>query len=62
MRSFMGDLAPDDCLEAHDTLKHKLTLLTDMSITDPNYDAMVQDFMQVRHTRHSVPHTGCIVA
>lgn len=47
MRNVMGDDAPDDCLHAHDTLKAKMTALTNTDITDPNYDAMVQDYMKV---------------
>lgn len=47
MRHAMGDAAPDDCLVAHDTLKDKLTALTNTHITDPNFDAMVQDYMKV---------------
>lgn len=47
MRAVMGSKAPDVCLEAHDTIKHKLTALNDAPITDPGYDALVQDYMQV---------------
>jgi hypothetical protein len=50
MRHVMGDAAPDGCLVAHDTLKVKLTALTNTHITDPNFDAMVQDYMKVGGT------------
>lgn len=47
MRSLMGDLAPDDCLDAHQTLKAQLSQLVSTPVTNPNFDAMLQDFMKV---------------
>lgn len=48
MRRLMGDAAPDDCLDAHQTLKHKMMCLADAHISDPGYDALVEDYMKVR--------------
>jgi hypothetical protein len=47
MRRLMGDAAPDDCLDAHQTLKHKMARLADTHISDPNYDVLVADYMKV---------------
>jgi hypothetical protein len=47
MRRLMGDLAPDECLDAHQTLKHKLVRLADTPISDPGHDALLQDYMKV---------------
>jgi hypothetical protein len=45
MRRLMGDAAPDDCLGAHQTLKHKMACLADTHISD--YDSLVADYMKV---------------
>jgi hypothetical protein len=47
MRSFMGDSAPDDCLDAHQTLKHKMVQLINTPSTDPNFDGLLQEYMKV---------------
>lgn len=48
MRAMMGDMAPDDAIDAHTTLKYKLTELANTPVYDPNHDGLVQEYMKVK--------------
>ncbi|WIA30236.1 hypothetical protein OEZ86_000327 [Tetradesmus obliquus] len=51
MRIKLGHEAVDHCLEEHQKLKDGLAALTAASVSDPNFDGMVQEYMQelVKH-------------
>jgi hypothetical protein len=48
IRIKLGSDVAEHCLAEHQELKQRLAALTAASISDPNFDGMVQEYMQVR--------------
>jgi hypothetical protein len=47
MRIKLGSKVAEHCLAEHQELKQRLAALTASSVSDPNFDGMLQEFMQV---------------